>query len=55
MRKSILEKYGGIEGLEREIENSPAKYKQCWSKPWTNYTWRELLEFWTPESNSKAN
>jgi hypothetical protein len=37
-RKSILEKYGGIEGLIREVEGNPGKYNKYWSKPWTSYT-----------------
>jgi hypothetical protein len=50
MRKSILEKYGGTEGLIREVEGNPEKYSRSWSKPWTAYTWRELLELWTPDT-----
>jgi hypothetical protein len=43
-----------LEQLAIEIENNPAKYSQCWSKPWADYTWRELLELWTPD-NSKPH
>jgi hypothetical protein len=48
MRKWMLEKM-------REVENNPDKYNKYWSKPWTSYTWRELLELWAPEINSKPN
>jgi hypothetical protein len=44
-RKSIMEK----------IETNPDKYNKCWSKPWTDYTWRELLELWAPEINTKPH
>jgi hypothetical protein len=41
--------------LMEKIEKNPAKYNQCWSKPWTEYTWRELLELWTADINSKPH
>jgi hypothetical protein len=44
-----------LEQLAIEIEKDPDKYNKRWSKPWTDYTWRELLELWTPDFSTKPN
>jgi hypothetical protein len=44
-----------LEQLAIEIENNPDKYKQCWSKPWTEYTWAEILSLWNPPETSQPH